>query len=61
MSTSTINMSDLIGGNSKKKQSTKNEKKQKEENQKETKTDNKPVIKKESDLSEIANKDNDAK
>jgi hypothetical protein len=60
MSTSTIDMADLIGGNSKKKQNKKNEKNN-EEKLKETKTEKKLVNKKESDLSEIANKDNDAK
>ena len=61
MSTSKIDMADLIGGNSKKKQKQKNEKNKNEVKSKEINIEKKIVNKKENDLSEIANKDNDAK
>lgn len=54
MSISTIDMADLMPKDQKKQNN-------KKENLKETKADKKPAIKKESDLSEIAKKDNDAK
>ena len=61
MSTSTIDMADLIGGNSKKKQKQINEKNKNEGKSKEINIEKKIVNKKENDLSEIAYKDNDAK
>ncbi len=51
-------MADFIGGNSKKKQKQKNKN---EAKSKEINIEKKIVNKKENDLSEIANKDNDAK
>ena len=54
-------MEDLIVGNSKKKQKQINEKNKNEGKSKEINIEKKIVNKKENDLSEIANKDNDAK